>query len=215
LSVYEAERRLLGNALLEPSNSWFLLFSESCIPLVNFPDAYAYFNNSPGVNFIDSYQDSNQFGRGRLYRGRYSEMAPEITSSNFRKGSQWFQITRDLALAAARDSPEYTKFQKYFCAIHPVCYIDEHFMATLAWIEYPKALAFRTLTYSTFRGHSPHPKKFSRRDTDWNLVRWLREGQNCTYNGQVTSKCFLFARKFDPDALGVLLDLADPVMGIP
>lgn len=215
LSVYEAERRLLGNALLEPSNSWFLLLSESCIPLFSFPETYAYFNNSPGVNFIESYEDLSQFGQGRLYRGRYKAMAPEITSSNFRKGSQWFQITRDLALTAARDSPEYTKFKQHFCAIHPVCYIDEHFMATLAWIEYPNALAFRTLTYFAFRGFSPHPKKFAKRDTNKGLMKWLREGHNCTYNGQETSKCFLFARKFDPDALGALLDLAEPVMGIP
>lgn len=211
LSVYQAERRLLGNALLDATNEWFLLLSESCIPIFNFPETYDYFNHSRNISFIESYPDSTR----RLYRENHEAMSPEITGNNFRKGSQWFQITRDLAVLAARDSLEYTKFEKYFCQMHPTCYIDEHFLPTLAWIERPRKIAFRTLTYYVFGGKAAHPKKFSERDTDATLILGFRRGHNCTFNGQRSSKCYLFVRKFDPDALKNLLDLAGPVVGIP
>ncbi|KAG0580928.1 hypothetical protein KC19_4G211200 [Ceratodon purpureus] len=217
LSVYRAERRLLGNALLDERNEWFLLLSESCVPIFSFPDTYTYLNNSQGISFIESYKDSSRAGQGRLYRGRYKDMAPEITEKNFRKGSQWFQINRDLALLTAANSVEYTKFEQYFCKIHPVCYIDEHFLPTFAWIKRSQAIAFRTLTYYEFRGKSPHPKLFGKADIDAKLILDFRGagGHTCTYNGQPTSQCYMFVRKFDPDALDALLDLAGPVMGIP
>lgn len=217
LSVYQAERRLLGNALLDDRNEWFLLLSESCIPIFNFPNSYAYLNESQGVSFIESYRDGSRKGQGRLFRGQFKEMEPEITGENFRKGSQWFQMNRDLALLVAADSVEYTKFEKYFCKIHPVCYIDEHFLPTFAWIKRPQAISFRTLTYYVFRGKSPHPNKFGKGETDANLILRFRGagGHTCTYNGQTTSKCYLFVRKFDPSALDSLLDLAGPVMEIP
>ena len=36
MSMCDTERRLLANALLDISNEWFILLSESCIPLQNF-----------------------------------------------------------------------------------------------------------------------------------------------------------------------------------
>lgn len=217
LSVYEAERRLLGNALLDQRNDWFLLLSESCIPIFNFPDTYRYLNDWQGISFIESYKEIGRTAQGRLYRGKFQSMAPEITDKNFRKGSQWFQINRDLALLAAAESVEYTKFENFFCKIHAVCYIDEHFLPTFGWIKRPNAIAFRTLTYYEFHGKSPHPKKFWEGDTDAKLILGFRGAghHTCTYNGQKTSKCYLFVRKFDPSALDVLLNLAGPIMGIP
>ncbi|KAE8693611.1 UPF0587 [Hibiscus syriacus] len=42
MSMCDAERRLLANALLDISNEWFILLSESCIPLYNFSVIYYY-----------------------------------------------------------------------------------------------------------------------------------------------------------------------------
>lgn len=168
--MYEAERRLLGNALLEQTNKWFVLLSESCIPVFNFPDAYKYFNHSH-ESFVESYVDSGRLGHGRLYREDYKHMAPEITPKNFRKGSQWFQINRHLALVAVANSKEYMKFEKYFCKIRSVCYIDEHCLPTLAWIMRPQAIAYRTLTFFQFHGKSSHPKLYESVDTDAKLIQ--------------------------------------------
>jgi len=36
MTMCDAERRLLANALLDISNEWFVLVSESCIPIFDF-----------------------------------------------------------------------------------------------------------------------------------------------------------------------------------
>ncbi|XP_047952465.1 glycosyltransferase BC10-like, partial [Salvia hispanica] len=54
VDMIEAERRLLANALLDFSNQYFVLLSESCIPLYNFSTIYSYLLNSTH-NFVESY----------------------------------------------------------------------------------------------------------------------------------------------------------------
>ncbi|GAV75238.1 Branch domain-containing protein, partial [Cephalotus follicularis] len=46
MSMCDAERRLLANALLDISTEWFVLVSESCIPLRNFTIVYRYISRS-------------------------------------------------------------------------------------------------------------------------------------------------------------------------
>lgn len=214
ISVYTAERRLLGNALLDTGNDWFVLLSEACIPIDNFPSTYKYITESR-YSFMQAYVNPTNIGQGRLSRGKPEKMAPDVTPRNFRKGSQWFQINRDLALVAVADTKYFDKFEKYFCHPRPVCYIDEHYLSTLFNILRPKSLAYRTLTYFEFSHRSPHPKKWNNVTTNAGLMRWLREGHNCTYNGVPSKRCFFFTRKFDPSALEILLQLATTVMGIP
>ena len=215
LSLYEAERRLLGNALLDPTNAWFLLLSDSCIPLDTFPNTYKYITESR-KSFIEAYVEPRmKAGRGRLYRNEYQQMAPEITHKNFRKGSQWFQIDRDLATVATADPTYYPKFAKHFCTPRPVCYIDEHYLQTLAFTLRPTAIAYRTLTYFSFPHNGPHPRMWDKNTTSQRLIHWFREGHNCTYNGAPSSRCYFFVRKFHPNALDILLGIAHASMGIP
>ncbi|CAI6010806.1 unnamed protein product [Closterium sp. NIES-65] len=47
ISMVDAERRLLANALLDPGNARFILVSESCAPLFNFTFVYEYLMASP------------------------------------------------------------------------------------------------------------------------------------------------------------------------
>ncbi|KAG8384098.1 hypothetical protein BUALT_Bualt04G0082700 [Buddleja alternifolia] len=47
LTMIDAERRLLANALLDPSNQRFVLLSDSCIPVFNFTTVY---NHIMGAN---------------------------------------------------------------------------------------------------------------------------------------------------------------------
>ncbi len=103
--MYNAERRLLGNALLDYSNEWFVLLSEACIPLDNFRNTYEYITSSR-LNFVQSnveeddssaaalvVKEGSSGGRGgggggsgsRLSREQEQEMGPEITRQNFRK----------------------------------------------------------------------------------------------------------------------------------
>lgn len=59
----------------------------------------------------------------------------------------------------------------------------------------------------------PHPAKFSSRDVTDEFLNKIRYGSECVYNGNVTSVCFLFARKFLPNALEPLLRIAPVLLG--
>ncbi|KAK2996980.1 hypothetical protein RJ639_025371, partial [Escallonia herrerae] len=108
ISMVDAERRLLANALKDPDNQHFVLLSDSCIPLRDFDYVYNYLMYT-NVSFIDSFTDPGPHGSGR-----YSEhMLPEVEKKDFRKGAQWFTMKRQHAVIVTADSLYYTIFRDY------------------------------------------------------------------------------------------------------
>ncbi|OMO80209.1 Glycosyl transferase, family 14 [Corchorus capsularis] len=123
-SMIDAERRLLANALIDDvSNQRFVLLSDSCIPLFNFKKIYDYLINS-NLSFLSVFDDPGKPGRGRYNH----QMAPMINLTDWRKGSQWFEVHRDIALHIVSDNEYYSIFEK-LC--RPPCYNDEHYIPTL------------------------------------------------------------------------------------
>ncbi|EEF37531.1 hypothetical protein RCOM_0726150 [Ricinus communis] len=153
-TMVEAERRLLANALLDFSNQRFVLLSESCIPLFNLSTIYHYLMSSK-KSYVEVYDLSTSVGRGR-YNPR---MRPTVRLSQWRKGSQWFEMDRSLAIEGG-----------------------------------------------------PHPNKFGRLSVTEEFLERLRKGFVCTYNGKTSHICFLFARKFMPNALDRLLRFSPKIM---
>lgn len=203
--MIDAERRLLANALLDFSNERFILLSETCIPLFNFTIIYNYLINSNN-SFLDSFDDPRTIGRGR-YNPR---MSPQITLSDWRKGSQWFEASRKLAINIISDARYYLIFRNH-CM--PPCYVDEHYIPTLVNIICPNSTSKRTITWTDWSRGGSHPVTFNRVDvTEWFLER-TRYGSNCTYNGEMSNICFLFARKFHPSTLQPLLRIAPKLFG--
>nr|CAB3498329.1 unnamed protein product [Digitaria exilis] len=205
MTMCDAERRLLANALLDISNEWFVLLSESCIPVYDFNTTYQYFQNS-SQSFVMAIDDPGPYGRGRYNLN----MTPEVELDQWRKGSQWFEVDRDLAIQIVKDTVYHPKF-KEFC--RPSCYADEHYIQTMLSIEAPQALANRSVTWVDWSRIAAHPARFGRRDVTEEFLREVREGQTCLYNDQNTTLCFLFARKFAPSALEPLLELAPTILG--
>ncbi|KAF7814179.1 glycosyltransferase BC10-like [Senna tora] len=207
MSMCDAERRLLANALLDISNEWFILLSESCIPLQNFSIVYRYISRS-WYSFMGSFDEPGPYGRGR-----YSEhMAPEVNLSDWRKGSQWFEISRELAVRIVEDTTYYPKF-KQFCTPHG-CYVDEHYFQTMLSINTPQLLANRSLTYVDWSRGGAHPATFGKDDIKEEFFKRILEEQTCLYNNQPSTLCLLFARKFAPNALDPLLEIASKVFRI-
>uniref|UniRef100_A0A7N0TP24 Core-2/I-branching beta-1,6-N-acetylglucosaminyltransferase family protein n=1 Tax=Kalanchoe fedtschenkoi TaxID=63787 RepID=A0A7N0TP24_KALFE len=204
-SMVEAERRLLANALFDPSNLRFALLSESAIPLFNFSTIYNYLTNST-KSFVEVYDLASPAGRGRYNRLMY----PTVTLRQWRKGSQWFEMDRDLALRVVSDDKYYPVFSE-FC--HYSCYADEHYLPTVVHITAPEKSCGRSITWADWSKPGPHPASFGRKRVTEGFLNWLRSGSKCEYNGAETSTCFLFARKFMPDALDALLRLAPRVLG--
>lgn len=205
MSMCDAEKRLLANALLDISNERFILLSESCIPLYNFSLIYHYIMKS-GYSFMGAFDDPGPYGRGRYNLN----MAPEVNISQWRKGSQWFEINRKLAINIVEDATYHLKFET-FC--RPACYVDEHYFPTMLTIEAGHLLANRSITWVDWSRGGAHPATFGRSDITEEFLRRISKNHRCTYNKRNSSTCFLFARKFAPSALHPLLELAPKVLG--
>lgn len=206
VALAEAERRLLANALLDFSNERFVLLSESCIPIYNFPIVYKYLINSD-YSFVESYDDPSRYGRGRYSRN----MLPDIKLYQWRKGSQWFELSRELAVNIVADTKYYTLFKKY---CKPSCYPDEHYIQTFLNMFYGSLNANRSITWVDWSMGGPHPATLGAANITEGFIQALRNnGTVCPYNSEKTSVCYLFARKFAPSALEPLLNLTSKVMG--
>ncbi|PIN26959.1 hypothetical protein CDL12_00281 [Handroanthus impetiginosus] len=205
MSMCDAERRLLANALLDISNEWFILLSEACIPLQNFSIIYRYISRSR-FSFVGSFDEPGPYGRGRYN----DKMSLEVNITDWRKGSQWFEVNRKLAVDIIRDTTYYPKFEK-FC--RPACYVDEHYFQTMLSIESPHLLANRSLTWADWSRGGAHPATFGKADIKDNLFQKIFDGELCLYNNQPTKLCFLFARKFAPSALDHLLEHSSKFFG--
>ncbi|KAL8201300.1 hypothetical protein R6Q57_012639 [Mikania cordata] len=205
MSMCDAERRLLANALLDISNEYFILVSESCIPIYNFTTIYRYTAQSK-YSFIGAFDDPGPFGRGRYN----PNMLPEVNISQWRKGSQWFEVNRKLASIIVSDVTYYPKFLE-FC--RPACYVDEHYFPTLLTIRAPNLLANRSLTWVDWSRGGAHPATFGATDITEGFMMKLHEGQECLFNGKPSFMCYLFARKFAPSTLQQLLVFAADFLG--
>ncbi|KAL9688073.1 hypothetical protein QQ045_032486 [Rhodiola kirilowii] len=220
ISMVEAERRLLANALQDQDNQQFVLLSDSCVPLHSFEYIFNYliFTN---VSFIDCFEDPGPHGTGR-----YSEhMLPEIDIKDFRKGSQWFSMKRQHAIIVMADSLYYTKF-KLYCKPgmegNKNCYADEHYLPTLFHMVDPGGIANWSVTHADWSEEKWHPKAFRAEDISYGLLKNITSVDEsvhvtsdekkvvmirpCLWNG-LRRPCFLFARKFLPDALGNMINI--------
>ncbi|KAL1205829.1 Glycosyltransferase BC10 [Cardamine amara subsp. amara] len=210
-SMVDAEKRLLANALLDESNQRFVLLSDSCIPLFNFTTIYNYLTGT-NLSFIGSFDDPRKSGRGRYN----PKMYPQINVTHWRKGSQWFETTRELALHIIADTKYYKIFDQY---CKTPCYMDEHYIPTLVHMLHSEMSSNRTLTWVDWSRAGPHPGRFIWPDVNDEFLNRIRFTEECVYYGHgdvgkiVTSKCFLFARKFTAETLEPLLRISPLILG--
>jgi hypothetical protein len=207
-SVVDAERRLLANALLDLSNQRFVLLSESCIPLHPLPAIHTYLTRSRH-SFVGAFDDPGPHGRGRYRAG----LAPEVSVSQWRKGAQWFEMDRRLAVFVVGDGRYWPRFREV-CL--PPCYVDEHYLPTVLTIEAPMSIANRSVTWVDWSRGGSHPATFGVNDVSEDFMERLagkKEKERCMYNGQPAEVCSLFARKFAPSALQPLLELSTRILG--
>lgn len=220
ISMVDAERRLLANALENIDNEHFILLSDSCVPLHNFDYVYSYLMET-NISFIDSFLDPGPHGSGR-----YSEhMLPEIEEKDWRKGAQWFSVKRQHALLITADHLYYTKFKQY-CKPgmegRRNCYADEHYLPTLFNMIDPGGIANWSITHVDWSEGKWHPKAYRAQDVTFELFKNItsmdvsvhvtsnakREVMKspCLWNG-TKRPCYLFARKFYPEALDNLMHI--------
>ncbi|KAH7674675.1 Glycosyl transferase family 14 protein [Dioscorea alata] len=157
ISMVDAEKRLLANALQDTDNQHFVLLSDSCVPLHDFDYVYSYLMET-NISFIDWY---------------YKHMLPEIEKKEFRKGSQWFSVKRPHALLILSDSLYYTKF-KLYCKPGMEgrnCYADEHYLPTLFHMVDPGGIANWSVTHVDWSEEKWHPKAYRAQDVTFELLK--------------------------------------------
>ncbi|KAK6131683.1 hypothetical protein DH2020_034590 [Rehmannia glutinosa] len=155
ISMVDAERRLLGNALKDPDNQHFVLLS-------------------------DSFEDPGPHGSGRYIE----HMLPEVEKKDFRKGSQWFTMKRQHAIIIMADSLYYNKFRdycKHYCHVFPLieqpgmegrnCYSDEHYLPTYFYMLDPAGIANWSVTHVDWSEMKWHPKSYRAQDITIELMR--------------------------------------------
>lgn len=131
-------------------------------------------------------------------------MTPEVQFDQFRVGSQFFVLTRKHALLVVKDRKLWKKFKKP-CYRSDECYPEEHYFPTLLSMRDPNGCTHYTLTRVNWTGTTNgHPYTYRPNEVSPQLIHRLRESKN--------SESYLFARKFSPDCLRPLMEIADSVI---
>lgn len=149
-------------------------------------------------------------------------MYPEVKFEDFRIGSQFFVLTRKHARLVVRDRRLWSKF-KLPCLISATCYPEEHYFPTLLNMADPHGCVPATLTHVDWRvSHGGHPRMYDKSEVGPELIHRIRSsrpryGDEELINGSDSSLArrnhrFLFARKFSPDCLSPLMDMANDVI---
>lgn len=207
-SLISAARRLLATAILDdPLNSYFAVVSQYCIPLHSFSFVYKSLFKSTHFpvhrSFIEILSGEPQLWDRYVARGE-SVMLPEVPFDQFRVGSQFFVLTRNHARLVIRDRKLWRKF-KLPCLNKDSCYPEEHYFPTLLSMEDPDGCTHYTLTRVNWTDSvDGHPHTYYPTEISPELIHELRESNN-TYS-------HMFARKFSPDCLKPLMDIADKVI---
>lgn len=220
VSMVAAERRLIATALLDPSNAFFVLVSEACIPLRPFPVVHSYLSSSK-LSFITVTKHEETWN---------SDMLPLVPRDKWRKGDEWKELHRDAAIVVVNDTMYFRKFNQHVncwtCDWHRTGAADEHYIPTLLYNTRPDLLANRTLHWIDWKNHFrwEHPHTYYPQEISAGLLKELQgirifrpfgyehATSYCTMNGR-PSPCFMFARKFSNASLPLLLKLAKPILG--
>ncbi|KAL3530298.1 hypothetical protein ACH5RR_009620 [Cinchona calisaya] len=210
-TLVSAARRLLATALLhDPANAYFTLTSQHCIPLHSFNHLYKFlFNIRKLQKNLDYLSYIEILSHSPILWDRYNArgenvMTPEVGFDQFRVGSQFFTLSRTHALKVIEDRRLWRKF-KLPCINVESCYPEEHYFPTLLSMVDLEGCSKYTLTRVNWTDSvNGHPHTYHPPEVSSELIHRLRES-NSSYS-------YMFARKFSPDCLSPLMEIANSVI---
>ncbi|XP_021715654.1 uncharacterized protein LOC110683558 [Chenopodium quinoa] len=215
-TLISAAKRLMATAILDdPLNFYFALVSQSCIPLHSFDYVYKTllgggskgnafgFRHVRHKSFIEILDNETILPSRYVARGK-NVMMPEVPFDQFRVGSQFFVLTKKHALMVLKDRKLWRKF-RLPCYKTESCYPEEHYFPTLLNMKDPNGCTQYTLTRVNWTDSvNGHPHMYRPPEVSPELIYTLRQS-NYTHD-------YLFARKFSPDCLKPLMEMADTVI---
>ncbi|GAB4818184.1 hypothetical protein N2152v2_005230 [Parachlorella kessleri] len=128
-----AERRLLAAAVMDPANAWFVLLSETTLPL--YPPQVLW----QQLQHETRSRISACWGE-HVMSQRYSRFmeTPTFRAEHWRKSSQWFMLTRRHAEAVVADETVHLSFLRHcrtgydrYTRAYRSCISDEHLIPSL------------------------------------------------------------------------------------
>nr|XP_043630947.1 glycosyltransferase BC10-like [Erigeron canadensis] len=214
-SLIAAARRLIANAILDdPSNQFFTLISQHCIPLHSFRYLYntlfelnthqvAELRGLKYKSFIEIIdQDPNLWDRYNA-RGK-NVMVPEVKFDEFRVGSQFFTLTRRHAIMVLKERKLWKKF-RLPCLRPQSCYPEEHYFSTfLSMVDLDGCTGYTLTRVNWTDSVNGHPHTYYPNELSSELIYNLRKSDFV--------QPYMFARKFSPDCLDPLMEMADKVI---
>lgn len=211
-TLISAARRLIATAILDdPLNAYFALVSQHCIPLHSFRYVHKTLFQPRTVStqfptrlsFIEVLSEEPQLWDRYIARGK-NAMLPEVPFDKFRIGSQFYILNRAHSLMVIKDRKLWRKF-RLPCLNVDSCYPEEHYFPTLLSMEDLTGVSEYTLTRVNWTGSvDGHPYTYSPAEVSPELIRTLRASNS--------SFSYFFARKFSPDCLLPLMDMAEKVI---
>ncbi|XRB03793.1 glycosyltransferase BC10 [Pycnococcus provasolii] len=177
VSIVTATRNLLRAALKHPHNARFLLLSETCIPVRPFPCVYRTLAEAGHRSFIQTTPTNDRYP---------SEMdtvprAERVYPRHWRKGSQWWVLTRAHAELAIGETAIFKSFLRLCRRDMPTksggpCIADEHYFQTvLAYHKRESEVMRRSVTYTLWNDGFASPEMFG----ETNIKSRIREIQSC------------------------------------
>ncbi|CAI5461663.1 unnamed protein product [Closterium sp. Yama58-4] len=159
MSVVAAERRLLAYAVTDKRNEYFVLVSESCIPLWSFDYIHDYIS-STHISFVEAHTDPFDEAFGRYLPDIHM---PAIRRKDFLKGSQWFVMQRRHAELVVQDTEHYLVHSKscQWRAQHSkYCCSDEHYLQILLALKDPAGISRFPVTLADWSQWRFHPETY-------------------------------------------------------
>jgi hypothetical protein len=144
VSLVDATINMLEEAYMDQNNEYFILVSDSCIPISSFNDFYNFLIQQD-QSYILAY-DSN--------KERYNELTNKsfISKKNFKKQHQWMILNRR-ATHLIITTRHHTKIFKNVFAP------DEHYFVNIL-LHYQHPFTNKLITYTDWRNSTEHPKTF-------------------------------------------------------
>lgn len=161
ISLVNATLLLLKNALKDPDNKFFVLLSNSCIPLYDFNTIYNYIidRNTSLISCIKPTYDQKIIGKfTNSDISRYLALTDKnfISKNNFMKQHQWMVLDRKLA--------DYFTKHNYTKLFEKMSVPDEHYFINIA-VKFKLPFKDEVITFIDRKNKSstkyrPYPKTF-------------------------------------------------------
>ncbi|CAI7805314.1 unnamed protein product [Closterium sp. NIES-54] len=177
MSVVAAERRLLAYAVTDKRNEYFVLVSESCIPLWSFDYIHNYIS-STHISFVEAHRDPFDEAFGRYLPDIHM---PAISRKDFLKGSQWFAMQRRHAELVLQDTEHYLVHSKscQWRAQHSkYCCSDEHYLQILLALKDPAGISRFPVTLADWSQWRFHPETYYSYNMTAELFKTIKSTKN-------------------------------------